>query len=87
MRVKKNHPHPHGCGWRGWLLVAAQDHSRVNLTVAVLHTATLVADCVRRGLVVRSDRVHGESLTLAVDHTVDDFGGRDFDAASFAHAN
>lgn len=68
-------------------IVAAQNHSRVNLTVAVLHTATLVADCVRRGLVVRSDRVHGESLTLTVDNPVDGSGGGDFGVASFAHAN
>ena len=89
MREKKP-PTPVGVGGvgGGWLLVAAQNHGRVNLTVAVLHTSTLVADRVRRGLVVRSDRGHNESLTLTVDNTVDDLGRSDggLGLASVAHA-
>ena len=73
----------------GWLLVAAQNHGGINLTVRVLHTATLVADRVRRGTVFRGDRSHGEPLTLTVDNPVDNLSRSDVgrSAASFAHAN
>ena len=68
-------------------IVGREDHGRVNLTVAVLHTATLVSDCVRRGLVLRGDRVDDETLTLAVDDAVDGTGRSDFGAGLLAHAN
>ena len=86
MREKKP-PTPVGVGGvgGGWLLVAAQNHGGINLTIGVLHTSTLVADGVGRRLVFGRHGLHDETLTLPVDNTVDDGSGGDFGVASFAH--
>ena len=80
--------------WVAWVacllkvrIVRGENHSRVNLTVAVLHTATLVSDCVRRGLVLRCQCVDDETFTLTVNDAVDGTGRSDLGAGSFAHAN
>ena len=88
--------HPRRGGWRGWLLVAAQNHGGVDLAIGILDTANFVANRVRRSDVFARQRGHSETLTLAIHNTVDGTGtefrdgygidGR-FGAASFAHAN